>query len=71
MQAAVPKSQKLKLEPISSASIAVGDESTQSLRITAARGATVRLRLKMSYFKGGMEYGDMVDFNRFPSDLLA
>ena len=44
MQAAVPKSQKLKLEPISSASIAVGDESTQSLRITAAVGVFPVLR---------------------------
>lgn len=31
----------------------------------------IRLRLKMSYLKDGMEYSDMVDFNRFPSDLLA
>jgi AP-1 complex subunit gamma-1 len=38
MQAAVPKSQKIKLEPISSSTIPVGEESTQSLRITATEG---------------------------------
>jgi AP-1 complex subunit gamma-1 len=38
MQAAVPKSQKLRLEPISSPSIEVGEESMQSLRVTASKG---------------------------------
>ena len=34
MQVAVPKTQKLRLEPISSANIPVGEESSQNLRIT-------------------------------------
>ena len=38
MQVAVPKSQRLRLEPISSPTIAVGQESTQNLRITATQG---------------------------------
>jgi AP-1 complex subunit gamma-1 len=38
MLVAVPKSQKLKLEPISSANIGTGEESTQNMRITAAKG---------------------------------
>jgi hypothetical protein len=38
MLAAVAKSQKLRLEPISSPTISVGEESTQSLRITATKG---------------------------------
>jgi AP-1 complex subunit gamma-1 len=38
MQVAVPKSQKLRLEPISSSTIPVGGESTQNLRITATQG---------------------------------
>lgn len=38
MQAAVPKSQKLRLEPISSPTIPVGEESVQSLRVTASQG---------------------------------
>ena len=82
MQVAVPKSQKLRLEPISSPTVAVGEESTQNLRITAAQGvlssltiglmqATVRLRLKMTYVKDGREVNDLVDFDRFPRDLLA
>ena len=42
MLVAVPKSQKLKLEPISSPIISVGEESTQSLRINAAQGVMPR-----------------------------
>jgi AP-1 complex subunit gamma-1 len=38
MQAAVPKSQKLKMDPISSTKISVGEESVQTLRITATKG---------------------------------
>ena len=38
MLVAVPKNQKLRLEPISSPNIAVGGESTQGMRITAAAG---------------------------------
>ena len=34
MQVAVPKTQRLRLEPISSTNIPVGEESSQNLRIT-------------------------------------
>jgi AP-1 complex subunit gamma-1 len=83
MQVAVPKSQKLTLLPISSPTIAVGGESTQSLRVQATKGvqvpvckiadiqAAVRLRLKMTYTKDGREIVDLVNFDRFPADLLA
>lgn len=46
MQAAVPKSQKLRLEPISNPTIAVGEESIQSLRITATKGVCSHSLLK-------------------------
>ena len=51
MQAAVPKSQKLRLEPISSTTISVGEESTQSLRITAAKGV-------LPYYNGKADLGN-------------
>ena len=38
MLVAVAKSQKLSLQPISSQTISVGEESVQSLRITATKG---------------------------------
>jgi Adaptin C-terminal domain len=41
MQAAVPKSQKLRLEPINSPTIQVGEEGVQNLRITASQGVSV------------------------------
>ena len=40
MQVAVPKSQKLKLDPLSSSNISVGEEATQILRITATQGVS-------------------------------
>jgi hypothetical protein len=33
--------------------------------------ASVRLRLKITYTKDGREVVDLVNFDRFPSDLLA
>jgi AP-1 complex subunit gamma-1 len=41
MLVAVAKSQKLKLEPISSPTIPVGKESVQILRITATQGVHI------------------------------
>jgi len=52
LQAAVPKSQKLQLQPISQSDLAGGQEATQQMRVTAVNGsppARLRLRLKISY----------------------
>lgn len=38
MLVAVPRSQKLKLEPISSPTISVGEESVQTFQVTATQG---------------------------------
>ncbi|GAM84374.1 hypothetical protein ANO11243_023680 [Dothideomycetidae sp. 11243] len=56
LQAAVPKSQRLQLQAISSSDLGEGAEATQQMRITSAQGpppAKLRLRLKVSYAKGG------------------
>ncbi|KAF3760182.1 hypothetical protein M406DRAFT_52243 [Cryphonectria parasitica EP155] len=48
LQAAVPKSQKLQLNSISSADLAPGTEATQAMRIQGAKGP-LRLRLRIQY----------------------
>ncbi|KAK4997968.1 clathrin associated protein complex large subunit [Elasticomyces elasticus] len=57
LQAAVPKSQKLQLQAISSSEIGGGAEATQQMRIISVSGPPpprLRLRLKISYDKGGV-----------------
>ncbi|RDW83415.1 AP-1 complex subunit gamma-1-like protein [Coleophoma crateriformis] len=49
LQAAVPKTQKLQLNAISSPDIGPGAEATQSMRIAGSKGPPLRLRLKISY----------------------
>ncbi|TKA57914.1 hypothetical protein B0A49_11114, partial [Cryomyces minteri] len=56
LQAAVPKSQKLQLQAISSAEIEAGGEATQHMRIVGVGGALpprLRLRLKIGYARDG------------------
>ncbi|OBT74554.1 AP-1 complex subunit gamma-1 [Pseudogymnoascus sp. 05NY08] len=48
LQAAVPKTQKLALNAITSGELGPGQEATQSMRITGSKGP-LRLRLKISY----------------------
>ncbi|KAK4998660.1 clathrin associated protein complex large subunit [Elasticomyces elasticus] len=57
LQAAVPKSQKLQLQAISSSEIGGGAEATQQMKIVSVSGPPpprLRLRLKISYDKGGV-----------------
>ncbi|KAF2484205.1 adaptin N terminal region-domain-containing protein [Neohortaea acidophila] len=56
LQAAVPKTQKLQLQPISSSELGAGQEATQGMRVTSVQGPPpprLRLRLKLSYTKNG------------------
>ncbi|KAM3419367.1 AP-1 complex subunit gamma [Cercospora zeina] len=56
LQAAVPKTQKLQLQAISSSEIDGGQEATQQMRVTSVQGAPpakLRLRLKLTYSQGG------------------
>ncbi|KAK0551520.1 clathrin associated protein complex large subunit [Tilletia horrida] len=71
-QAAVPKSQKLQMLPISNAKVSPGSTETQQLRIIAAPGAQIRLRLRVAFqTAAGQQVQDQVDFAAFPADLLA
>ncbi|KAF7949021.1 hypothetical protein EAE96_008197 [Botrytis aclada] len=49
LQAAVPKTQKLQLQAMSSSDLGPGAEATQSMRIIGSKGPPLRLRLKISY----------------------
>ncbi|GAB7353024.1 hypothetical protein MBLNU459_g3580t1 [Dothideomycetes sp. NU459] len=56
LQAAVPKSQKLQLQGISSSELDGGQEATQQMRIVSVSGPPppkLRLRLKVGYTLGG------------------
>ncbi|KAF2875499.1 AP-1 complex subunit gamma-1 [Massariosphaeria phaeospora] len=66
LQAAVPKSQKLQLQPISQSELAAGQEATQQMRVTSVNGpppAKLRLRLKVSYSAGAGPVSEQVDWS--------
>ncbi|OAK99205.1 Adaptor protein complex AP-1 gamma subunit [Phaeosphaeriaceae sp. SRC1lsM3a] len=66
LQAAVPKSQKLQLQPISTSELDAGQEATQQMRVTSVNGpppARLRLRLKVSYSAGGGPVTEQVDWS--------
>ncbi|KAF2183168.1 AP-1 complex subunit gamma-1 [Zopfia rhizophila CBS 207.26] len=66
LQAAVPKSQKLQLQPISTSELDGGQEGTQQMRVMAMNGpppARLRLRLKISYELGAGAVQEQVDWS--------
>ncbi|KZF22142.1 DNA II binding protein 1 [Xylona heveae TC161] len=67
IQAAVPKTQKLQLQAISSATLDAGQEATQQMRIIGVNGPAppkLRLRLKVNYTKEGQPpVTDQVDWS--------
>jgi len=71
-QAAVPKSQQLQMLPMSNPDIYPGATETQQMRVMAPAGASVRLRLRVSYMlASGQSVQDQVDFNGFPAGLTG
>ncbi|USP78457.1 hypothetical protein yc1106_05731 [Curvularia clavata] len=66
LQAAVPKSQKLQLQPISTSELDAGQDATQQMRVTAVNGPPpqrLKLRLKISYStSGGGPVTEQVDW---------
>ncbi|KAF8470578.1 adaptin N terminal region-domain-containing protein [Kalaharituber pfeilii] len=63
LQAAVPKSQKLQLQPISTTELPVGDEATQAMRVQGSMQPPLRLRLRIQYSKDGNDVLDQVDWS--------
>jgi len=70
-QAAVPKLQQLQLLPISNSTVQPGAVETQQLRIKAPVGSAIRLRLRISFTRGGQNIQDQVDFSGFPPGLTG
>lgn len=69
LQVAVPKSQTLSLQPLSTASIDPGQEATQAIKISGPANATVRLRLRVSYSSRGQQHREQFDFANFKKIL--
>lgn len=70
LQVAVPKSQKLQIQGPSSHTISPGETATQLMKVTGKPGGSVRLRLKVSFAAQGQDVQEMVDFSKFPPNLL-
>lgn len=70
-QAAVPKTQQLQMQPMSSADVQPGKAETQMMRIVAPPGAAIRLRLRIGFTIAGQAIQDQVDFSGFPAGLTG
>ncbi|PBK60501.1 gamma-adaptin [Armillaria solidipes] len=70
-QAAVPKSQQLQMQPMSSPHVNPGSTETQQMRVISPPGANVRLRLRISFTLAGRAVQDQVDFSGFPPGLTG
>ncbi|KAF3937063.1 hypothetical protein ABW19_dt0202128 [Dactylella cylindrospora] len=63
LQAAVPKSQKLQLMPISSTELQPQEEATQQMRVQGSQKPPLRLRLRIAHSTGGNNFTDQVDWS--------
>ncbi|WWC70337.1 uncharacterized protein I206_104287 [Kwoniella pini CBS 10737] len=70
-QVAVPKTQQLQMQAMSSSDISAGSTETQQMRINVPAGAAIRLRMRISYTKSGQNITDQQDFAGFPADLTG
>lgn len=70
LQVAVPKTQKLQLQGLSSSTLSPGASATQLMKVTGAAGTNVRLRLRISFAVDGQTFQEQLDFNKFPPALL-
>ncbi|KAK6534226.1 clathrin associated protein complex large subunit [Arthrobotrys megalospora] len=63
LQAAVPKSQKLQLMPISSTELAPQGEATQQMKVQGSLKPPLRLRLRIAHATGAQNATDQVDWS--------
>ncbi|WWD17404.1 hypothetical protein CI109_101845 [Kwoniella shandongensis] len=70
-QVAVPKTQQLQMQAMSNTDVSPGSVETQQMRVIAPAGAAVRLRMRITYSKGGQNVTDQQDFAGFPADLTG
>ena len=57
------------MQAMSSTDIGAGATETQQMRVLAPAGAQIRLRLRVTFTKGGQAIQDQQDFSGFPADL--
>lgn len=70
LQVAVPKSQKLALQAISTSNLSSFASATQAMKITGPPGGNVKLRMRLSFNVEGQQIQEQLDFNKFPAGLL-
>ncbi|RGB34884.1 gamma-adaptin [Rhizophagus diaphanus] len=69
-QAAVPKTQRLQMQPPSSTTIAPGAIVTQTIRVANPQRVNVRLKLRIVYdTSAGGKVDDIAEFSGFPQDF--
>ncbi|CAG8582449.1 15939_t:CDS:10, partial [Dentiscutata erythropus] len=69
-QAAVPKTQKLQMQPPSSTSILPGATTQQIIRVANPQKSNVRLRLRIVYSTPtGAKVDEIAEFNGFPQEF--
>ncbi len=72
LQAAVPKSMKLDLSPPSGTTLAAnGGAITQMLEVKNPNKAVLKMRLKVSFSRGGLPVQDQAEVSNFPPALTA
>ncbi|ODO08808.1 AP-1 complex subunit gamma-1 [Cryptococcus wingfieldii CBS 7118] len=71
LQVAVPKTQQLQMQAMSNQTVSPGAGETQQMRIHVPVGAAIRLRMRITYTKGGQNIADQQDFSGFPAGLTG
>ncbi|BFZ55824.1 clathrin associated protein complex large subunit [Savitreella phatthalungensis] len=73
LQAAVPKSMKLQMQPLSTTNLTTSASATQVMKVTCSPGAPIKLRLRISFTRaaGADQITEQVDLAKFPADLTA
>lgn len=71
MQVAVPKTQQLQMQAMSSQEITPGGVETQQMRVHVPVGAAIRLRMRISFIRAGQSFTDQQDFAGFPAGLTG
>lgn len=68
-QVAVPKSQRIQIQPPSTTELSPGSTATQPFRVANPSKAPIRLRIRLSYALNGKEVVDIVEFSGFPENI--
>ncbi|KAJ2088749.1 clathrin associated protein complex large subunit [Coemansia sp. S142-1] len=67
---AVPKSQKLQIQPPSGQHISVGATVTQLVRVSNPTKTAIRLRIKLGYTVDGQSQEGMFEYSGFPASVV-